>query len=169
MNPNVWTALAAVALLAGCSELSQFGGPGKPLGAPMQTVAGGNGGASVTPAAMQAPPPPKAAVTPEQFDTTTEAQRAAAATAPAATGERRLGTTIASLGDPADPGFWAETGLVTERVSGRLQNPITGESVQVELRPSGAAPGAGTRVSLPAMRVLELPLTGLPELIVYRN
>lgn len=112
------------------------------------------------------PPPPRSAVTVEQFDTTTPAERAAAA-APAAAVEARLGTTIASLGDPSDPGFWAETGLVETVTEGRLEYPATGKSVKVELRPSGGAPGSGTRVSLPALRVLEAPLTDLPELVVY--
>ena len=159
---------AALALLAGCEAVPQGM---RPAGAPVQTVAATatEMPASVLPAAMQAPPPPKAATTVDQFDTTTDAQKAAAAAAPAAGGEKRLGSTIASLGDPASPGFWAETGLVSEPTPGRLENPITGESVQVELRPSGGAAGSGTRVSLPAMRVLELSLTGLPELVVYRN
>ncbi len=111
--------------------------------------------------------PPKNAQTVDQFDTTSTAEKKAAAAAPPVPAEKRLGTTIASLGDPSDPGFWAETGLVDAVVQGRLEYPASGKSVQVELRPSGGPAGAGTRVSLPAMRVLEAPLTELPELIVF--
>ncbi|MFV0358486.1 D-galactarate dehydratase [Tropicimonas sp.] len=114
-----------------------------------------------------AAPPPRSARTVEQFDTTSAAERRAAAAPPPAAAERQLGRTVASLGNPADPGFWAETGLVTEIRQGRLEYPGGGTSVKVELRPSGGEVGAGTRVSLPALRVLEAPLTDLPELVVY--
>ena len=114
-----------------------------------------------------AKPPPTSARTVEQFDTTTTAEREAAAEVPSAGGERRLGVTIASLGNPADPGFWAETPLVNSVQQGRLEYPATGKSVQVELRPIESPDGAGSRVSLPAFRVLEAPLTELPELVVY--
>ncbi|NBD29495.1 MAG: D-galactarate dehydratase, partial [Alphaproteobacteria bacterium] len=45
--------------------------------------------------------------------------------------------------------------------------PAAGTSIAVELRPSGGAPGAGSQVSLAAMRLLEAPLTGLPELVLF--
>ncbi|MFD0980740.1 D-galactarate dehydratase [Tropicimonas aquimaris] len=153
------TIAALVLAVAGCSQFRvPFRKPADPVaGAPMETVA-------AEPAAAV---PSPTALTPEQFDTTTGEQRAAAAAAAPVSGESRLGTTIASLGDPADPGFWAETGLVSEVRQGRLEYPATGKSVAVELRPSGGAPGSGTRVSLPALRVLEAPLTDLPELVVY--
>lgn len=110
---------------------------------------------------------PAGAVTVEQFDTTTARQRQAAAEAPQGQGgETELGRTIATLGDPADPGFWAKTPLVREVRQGRLVYPANGNSVQVELRPLPGEPGAGSQVSLAAMRVLGAPLTGLPELIV---
>ncbi len=152
---------AVAALLAGCAE-----GPFA-----MKPKAGAAGGAeepreSVAPVAAAAPPPPENARTAAQFDTTTEEEKQAAAAAPVAA-ERELGTTIASLGDPTDPGFWAETPLVTTAQAGRLVYPGNGNSVQVELRPSGGEAGSGTRVSLPAFQVLGAPLTGLPELVVY--
>ncbi|WP_342344709.1 D-galactarate dehydratase [Vannielia litorea] len=121
---------------------------------------------SVAPVAAEAPPPPADARTADQFDTTTDEEKQAAAAAPVAA-ERELGSTIASLGDPTDPGFWAETPLVNTAQAGRLVYPGNGNSVQVELRPSGGEPGSGTRVSLPAFQVLGAPLTGLPELLVY--
>lgn len=153
-----WTGLALV-MLAGCGQIGALR-PSAPAPADATPIT------TDVPAA-NAPPPPRGAVTAEQFDTTTAADRAEAAAAPAVPGERRLGTTIASLGSPADPGFWAETGLVDAPVAGRLEYPANGTSVQVELRPSGGAPGSGTRVSLAAMRVLGAPLTGLPELVVF--
>lgn len=152
-----WITIAMLGLaLAGCGEMGRrIAAPTPEPGAPEAEVAG----ASV-------PVPVAGAATPEQFDTTSAEQRAAAAAAPVIA-EVRLGTTIASLGDPSDPGFWAETGLVDEVVQGRLEYPAEGTSVRVELRPSGGSPGSGTRVSLPAMRVLRAPLTALPELTVF--
>ena len=110
------------------------------------------------------PPPPVAARTVEEFDTTTDADRAAAVAAPV--GQQQLGTTIASLGSPTEPGIWLRTGLVTELVQGRVD--YQGTSVNVELRPSGGPATAGSQISLAAMRLLGAPLTGLPELTVYR-
>lgn len=163
--PKPIAVVAALLVLAGCAQ-----GPGmmRPKsatdaapGLPTQTVA-------VTEAiGTDSAPPATNAVTVEQFDTTTTAERKAAEVAPPEPSESRLGTTIASLGDPTDPGFWAETGLVKAVTEGRLEYPGSGKSVKVELRPSGGVPGSGTRVSLPALRVLEAPLTDLPQLVVY--
>ena len=83
--------------------------------------------------------------------------------APAPAG--RLGTTVASLGSPTSPGLWLETALVSEPTTGRVE--YNGQTVTVELRPSGGEPGSGSQISLEAMRALGAPLTGLPELIVY--
>ncbi|MDJ0824528.1 MAG: hypothetical protein QNJ16_03380 [Rhodobacter sp.] len=105
----------------------------------------------------------------EQFDTTTEEQRAAAVTEAPVASAGPLGTTIASLGDPNEPGFWIKTPLVSAPASGRLLYVTSGRSVQVDLIPSGAAPGSGSQVSLAAMRLLDAPLAGLPELEVYVN
>ena len=116
----------------------------------------------ITNEALAAPPPPKAARSVEEFDTTTEEQRAAAASSK--TGGTFLGTTVASLGDPARPGFWIETNLASEAGAGRLINPVNGKSVEVEIFPIESG---SSRVSLAAFRVLEAPLTGLPTLEVY--
>jgi len=159
---GVVMALMAGAMLAGCTE-GMFApktgktGPGAMV----------EGGEVEKPGDGVAPKPPASARTVDQFDTTTEAEKQAAAAKPAAAAEKRLGTTIASLGDPTDPGFWAETPLVRVAQSGRLEFPGNGNSVQVELRPSGGPAGSGTRVSLPAFQVLGAPLTGLPELVVF--
>lgn len=115
------------------------------------------------------PPPPPAAVTVEQFDTTTAAQRQAAVDTPAPVGEKVLGKTIASLGSPTEPGFWLKTPLVTQESQGRVFYPATGKSVQVTLMPIEGPPTAGSRMSLPALRLLEAPLTGLPEVEVYAD
>jgi hypothetical protein len=150
-NGRGMVALAAALALTGCADLPFS--ERQEAGAPRATTT--------------APPP--GATTAEAFDTTTAEQRAAAAAPPPARnegGEAALGRTVASLGNPSDPGFWAETPLVSAARPGRLTDPASGRSVRVELRPSGGAPGSGTRVSLPALRVLEVPLTALPELTV---
>ncbi|MEO1677412.1 MAG: hypothetical protein AAFU80_04550 [Pseudomonadota bacterium] len=154
--------------LAGCAQLGlpqlapRSVAPADP-GAPIETVANLPEGADPSPGTAASAPPPRAR-TVEEFDTTSAAERAAAASdVPSSAPEEVLGTSIATLGDPTLPGFWAETPLVQAVRPGRLTDPATGNSVQVELRPAG---DAGTRVSLPALRVLEVPLTALPELTV---
>ena len=111
-----------------------------------------------------------AARTPEALDTTTEAERRAARAdaASAAAGATDLGTTIASLGAPGEPGFWLRTPLVDSPAKGRLDYPANGTSVVVDLIPLEAEKGAGSQISLAAMRLLEADLTGLPELRVVR-
>ncbi len=119
-----------------------------------------------------APPPPETARTVEEFDTTTPEERAAAAApdpAPAAGGDGRLGTTVASLGAAEEPGFWIKTPLVSQPTPGRLFYAASGRNVQVQLLPSGGASGSGSQVSLAAMRLLDAPLDGLPELVVFTN
>jgi hypothetical protein len=139
--------------LAACGQLARTPGAEAPPGP-----------VPVTNEALAAPPPPRSARTVEQFDTTTEAQRQAAA-APAS-GGRLLGTTVASLGDPARPGFWIMTSLAKAPGAGRLVYPVTGKSVEVELLPLETG---SSRVSLAALRLLEAPLTDLPVLEVYAN
>lgn len=77
-----------------------------------------------------------------------------------------LGRTIGSLGDPSEPGLWAATPLVSVERAGRLELP-GGKSVAVTLYPNGQEVGAGTQVSIGAMQALGVPLTELPELLVY--
>ncbi|KJZ20426.1 hypothetical protein [Loktanella sp. S4079] len=113
-----------------------------------------------------APPPPATATTVAEFDTTTQEEREAAITS-VAVQETSLGTTIASLGAPTDPGIWLKTPLVDEISQGRVV--YQGNSVNLELRPSGGAVGSGSQLSLAAMRLLEAPLTGLPEVEVFRQ
>lgn len=112
--------------------------------------------------------PPEDATSVEDFDTTTQAQRVEAATSVAA-GEHVVGTTIASLGNAATPGFWLETPLVSEAVMGRVVFDETGKSAAVQLIPIRGPSTAGSRISLAALRVLGAPLTGLIELRVFSN
>lgn len=110
--------------------------------------------------------PPETARTAEEFDTTTREQREAAAAADTA-GDALLGRTVVSLGDPARPGFWIETPLVTSATSGRVVFAGTGQSSQVDLIPIDGPPTAGSRMSLAAMRLIGVPLTGLAEVEVF--
>lgn len=113
-------------------------------------------------------PPPANAASEEAFDTTTRQERKAAAEKPAG-GEALLGTTVASLGDPARPGFWLQTPLVDAPAKGRVEYPANGKSAQVDLIPIDGPATAGSRISLAAMRLIEAPLTELPELRVFRQ
>ncbi|MGR3341905.1 MAG: D-galactarate dehydratase [Paracoccaceae bacterium] len=145
---NMIRAAASALALAGCADQSAF-------------------------SAVEAPEdlkgaPPTDATTVEQFDTTTVAERQAALVPTTmSSGEREIGHTIASLGNPAIPGFWLETPLVSVLTKGRVLYRVTGKSVAVDLIPTGGDAGSGSRISLPALRLLGAALTGLPELIVY--
>ncbi len=108
--------------------------------------------------------PEEDARTVEEFDTTTREQREEAAAATA--GGNAIGTTVASLGDAGQPGFWLETPLVDAPTTGRVRNPDTGRTVQVDLRP---IEGGSSRISLAALRLLEAPLTELVTLEVFLN
>ncbi len=140
--------IAAALTLAGCADQSAFS-------------------AIETPENLKGAPPADA-TTVEQFDTTTATARAAALVpTTGSSGEREIGHTIASLGNPARPGFWLETPLVSVLTKGRVLYRATGRSVAVDLIPMGDDAGSGSRISLPALRLLGAALTGLPELIVY--
>lgn len=166
--------LASALALSGCASPSLQGllapqpGAAEPASAAAPETAPEEPAATLDP--TPPPPPPPEARTADQFDTTSEEDRAEAL-APAEPeeggAERALGTTIASLGDPTDPGIWLKTPLVTDLTEGRVENPATGKSITLELRPSGGAPGSGSQISLPALRLLEIPLTDLPELAVF--
>lgn len=109
------------------------------------------------------PAPPMNATTVNEFDTATEADKmAAVAPAPAPAGS--LGTTVANLGDPTTPGFWVETPLVSSETEGRVQSKATGRTVKVTLRPTNSG---GSRISLSALQLLDLDLSGLHELVVF--
>ncbi len=161
-------ALGVALLVAGCS-----GDPGGGAGADMaHAPAPGQIRPKLRPKLWPDPGPgnpavPVAgAVTAEAFDTTTEAERAAATAGPTGAGAA-LGRTVATLGNPADPGFWLETPLVDRVRPGRAVAAANGKAVQLELRPIDGAPGAGSRISLAALRLLGVGLTGLHELEVF--
>lgn len=146
-------ALSATLLLSACASPSLQG----VFKAPAPSVD------TLAPVASAAPKP--GARTAAQFDTTTAADRAAATVTVAPAGEQALGTTLATLGSPADPGIWMKTPLVTALTQGRVD--YNGTAINVELRPSGGAAGSGSQISLPAMRLLGAPLTGIVELKVF--
>ncbi|MGP9804198.1 hypothetical protein [Paracoccus sp. NSM] len=162
---RVMPSLILPALLAACAPGTLTG---RPDVAPAPAAAPTPEAVAAATAITRAPAPrPAARATPAQLDTTTAEQRAAAAR-PAERAETRLGTTIASLGNPAEAGFWIRTPLVTERAMGRIVNPATGKSAQVELIPLTSG-GTGSQVSLSAMQLLGVALTDLPRLEVYRS
>ncbi len=116
-----------------------------------------------------APPPDEPEITETRAtEVAPEAEERAAPEEPeAAPGV--LGRTVASLGDPTQGGAWLVTGLVTQATPGRVTDLASGARTRVELRPSGAAPGAGSRLSLAGFQALGLPLTALPDLEVTRE
>ena len=77
-----------------------------------------------------------------------------------------LGETLAGLGAPTEWGLWLATGLVATPTPGRIET-ASGGALEVELRPTGAAPSAGSQISLQAMQALGLPLSQLATLRVY--
>ena len=169
MTPTQTVALLATLSigLAGCTDAGLFGQSRSRPQATAAPAAASTAAAST--AATRAPvPAPAARASAEALNTTTAEQRAAAAAPPKAAAETRLGTTVASLGDPTQPGFWIKTPLVSEIGMGRIVNPATGKSAKVELQPLSGG-GTGSQVSLPALQLLGVSLTDLPTLEVYKS
>ena len=75
------------------------------------------------------------------------------------------GETVATLGDPTEPGLWLRTPLVRVEQEGRVMTE-GGASVTLTLIPIEAEPGAGSRISLAAMQALGASLTDLVPLTV---
>ena len=135
-------------------------------------------------AQVQKPAPPaptaakqSAAVTPEilgtgtptpanQLDIATESERAAAADTAQKSAGALLGATVAALGNPTQTGFWLKTALVDVETQGSIRNAATGAAVNLTLLPLEAA--SGSQLSLSAMRMLDVPLTALVEVRVYK-
>lgn len=157
-TPLVSLSLAAL-LLAGCAELG-LNPPSAPKArAPAPAAA---------PAPTTRPPLTGAPRTVDELDSATEEERqAAVAPSPAAAGS--IGTTVASLGDPARSGFWMETPLVSVPTKGSVLYRPTGRRLNVDLIPIDGPPSGGSRLSLSAMRMLDAPLTGLPQVDVFTN
>jgi len=78
-----------------------------------------------------------------------------------------LGRTIASLGNPGEPGMWLKTPLVSAQRSARVFNPATGQSTEVTLIPIEGPRTAGSRMSLAAMQALGAPPGDLVEVDVF--
>ncbi len=154
-------------VLSGCAQIDGFlGRSGGAEGPQSAAPAPGQTHPAARPGAVA---PPSGARTAEDFDTASEEQRSAArAGAQAGNGVVDLGMTIASLGAPGEPGFWLKTPLVDAPAKGRVDYPAKGTSAAVDLIPLDAARGAGSQMSLSAMRLIEADLTGLPELRVFR-
>ena len=156
-------AILAGVLMAGCAQLSPQKQVDRPESGQVRPMARPAGGA--------VKPPPASARTVEQFDTTSAderiAARKAAEVAQKSGAGKRLGGTVASLGDPGKPGIWIETPLVSEPSRGRVVYPKTGKAVQLDLIPIEGPPTGGSRMSLAALRAIEAPLTELSEVDVY--
>lgn len=75
------------------------------------------------------------------------------------------GETVATLGDPTEPGLWLRTPLVRAEQEGRVVTE-GGASITLTLIPIEAEPGAGSRISLAAMQALGVSLTDLVSLTV---
>lgn len=105
--------------------------------------------------------PPETARSIEEFDTTSDVQRREAADA--SEGGVLLGQDVVTLGDPARPGFWVQTALVDAETSGRAELLGAGGGAEVALVPTD---GSG-RISLAALRVLDVSFTDLVEEGVY--
>lgn len=163
---RIFIIITLVLSVAGCSNLAARLGIGQgPQGTSATGTAGQQGAGTVLAPATAAPPPPTAARTADALDTTTAEQRAAAA-APATAPTRALGTTVASLGSPTEPGLWLKTPLVQAEAQGRVTNPATGKSSLVTLIPIDGPNTAGSRMSLAALRLIGASLTDLTEVEV---
>lgn len=108
-----------------------------------------------------------AGTTPEALDASSEDERQAALATGNTGGERQLGRTIASLGAVGEQGFWLKTPMVLAETEGRIVWADNGNAVNVTLTPKPGEATAGSQISLAAMRALGIPLTALPELIVF--
>lgn len=169
--------LAAIAclFLAGCAQLPRFSGGS---GAAQQVAVQSPDDTTVRPEPRPDSRPDRAraaqgggglgatGLTVATLDQTSAAERAAAM-APPASRTQLLGETLASLGSPSESGLWLRTGLVTRVQQGRIEPETGGNSLRVELRPSGAPAGGGSQLSLSAYTSLGVPLTQLVRLRVF--
>jgi predicted small lipoprotein YifL len=162
------TAFAAVLSLGACTRLGLVQPEDTVASTPLpETLAADVAVTPADPVLTSAPPPPRAANTQASLDTTTPEQRKqAAAPATPRADSKVLGSTVASLGSPTEPGFWLKTPLVTAETAGRVTNKANGKSSAVTLIPIEGPATGGSRLSLPAMRLIEAPLTDLVDLTV---
>lgn len=161
--------LVSISLLAGCAGQ----GPGlfdRRIGSPPPATAPAPTPTPEPTAGVgaEAPPSPEAVGEGDVFaGGVTNPDEDGGPDAAATPTDGRIGTTVASLGDPGEDGFWVKTPLVSAPTSGRVVYVTSGRSVQVQLIPLDGPSGGGSQISLAAMRLLDAPLTGLPELVVY--
>lgn len=159
--------LMTAAILAGCTQGAATSTASRPAAAPKTELTTAQVAAAT--AITRAPAPRAAArASAAQLNTTTAEQRAAAAK-PAEAAETKLGSTVASLGNPSEGGFWIKTPLVKEAGVGRIVDPSTGKSAKVDLIPLDGPASGGSQVSLPALQLLGVSLTDLPTIEVYRS
>ena len=138
-------------ILAGCS-VNKAPPPAPPSAQPEQNttrILSGTG--TLTPAST--------------LDVASATERAAAKSS-AQNGRQLLGVTVAALGNPAQTGFWIKTSLVDEQTKGQIASAANGAKVTLTLIPLEAA--GGSQLSLSAMRMLQVPLTSLVEVKVYK-
>ena len=156
-----------VALLSGCSTVGGFlrKDPAPAVAADAALPPAAEVETAALAPATAAPPPPTAARTADALDTTTPEQRAAAV-APAQSPSKSLGKTVVSLGSPTEPGLWVKTPLVKTESQGRVTNLANGKSSLVTLLPLDGPATAGSRMSLPALRLIGASLTDLTEVEV---
>ena len=157
--------LFIVAATAGCSTLSDRFGMDASQSEPAAASAPTEAPAEAATAPAAATPPAASPIatggsSAEALDTTTAAEREAASRAPASTGAA-LGTTVVSLGSATEPGLWLKTPLVDAEQPGRVTNPATGKSAAVTLIPLEGPATAGSRMSLPALRLIGASLIDL--------
>lgn len=110
--------------------------------------------------------PVRASKTAEDLDNSTPQERDAAIDT--AVAGRSLGQTVVSLGSPAEPGFWLKTPLVSAATPGQVRNPSSGNTISVTLIPIDGPKTAGSRMSLSAMRLLDVNLAELVTVEVFR-
>lgn len=149
-----------VAATAGCSNLAERFGMDASQPEPAPASASVEADTVVAAPAPTTAPIKASGSSAEALDTTTEAEREAATRAPAS-GGAALGTTVVSLGSATEPGLWLKTPLVKSEQPGRVTNPSTGKSAAVTLIPLDGPATAGSRMSLPALRLIGASLTDL--------
>lgn len=156
-----------VPLLAACGQFAGFGrGAAPQTDVAVQAPDSDTARPEARPGGSQVASLGQVGLRPESLDQVSPEERAAAL-APAAAGAQPLGETLAALGSPAQTGLWLQTGLVTSVTPGRVALLDGSGSLRVELRPSGAAAGAGSQLSLSAFNSLGQPLTQLVRLRVF--
>ena len=164
---RMFLVLALTTAFSGCEQLQrleqrvnlELGGSALPELTPSET-SGAEGPAD-------APVPATGVQTAASLDHSSDAERSAARRVSSA--GTALGETVASLGNPAEQGFWLKTPLVTVETKGVVTDRTTGRSASVTLLPIDGPATAGSRISLAALRVLEAPLTALVTLSVRRG